>query len=206
MRYAIHMTHDHFAHKASSYEQNKDRVDNVASIADAIVARVPLNKSMHLMDFGSGTGLLLERIAPNVGKITAVDVSQSMNAQLREKLDRLACKVEIVEIDLETTSLRQSFDGIISSMTMHHIKDIPAMFEKFYALLNDGGFLAIADLDREDGSFHTEDTGVHHAGFDRDAITKTASRAGFRNVAIDTVSAINKRGKDYPVFLMTAYK
>jgi cyclopropane fatty-acyl-phospholipid synthase-like methyltransferase len=199
------MTQDHFAHKASSYEQNKDRVDNVAHIAEAIVARVHLSKSMHLMDFGSGTGLLLERIAPHVGKITAVDVSQSMNAQLREKLPRLACEVELVEIDLEKTSLNRTFDGIISSMTLHHIKDIAAMFAKFHAMLNKGGFVAIADLDREDGSFHTEDTGVHHAGFDRETITKIATDAGFQNVATTTVSVINKRGKDYPVFLLVGF-
>lgn len=199
------MAHDHFAHKAGSYEQNKDRVDNVANIADAIVARVRLAKSMHLMDFGSGTGLLLERIAPHVGKITAVDVSQSMNAQLREKQSRLACEVEILEMDLETSPLHRAFDGIISSMTMHHIKDIAAMFAKFHAMLNKGGFIAIADLDREDGSFHTEDTGVHHAGFDRETITKLAADAGFKNVATVTVSVINKRGKDYPVFLLVGF-
>ena len=200
------MTHDHFAHKAHSYEQNRDRVDNVANIADAIVARIPLNKSLYLMDFGSGTGLLLERIAQHVGKIAAVDVSQSMNAQLREKRSRLACEVEILELDLEATPLNRQFDGIVSSMTMHHIKDVPAMFARFHTLLKDGGFIAIADLDQEDGSFHTEDTGVHHAGFDREVITKATMHAGFRNVAIDTVSVINKRGKDYPVFLLVGFK
>jgi cyclopropane fatty-acyl-phospholipid synthase-like methyltransferase len=200
------MTKDHFAHKAGSYEHNKDRVDNVANIADAIVARVHLSKSMHLMDFGSGTGLLLERIAPHVGKITAVDVSKSMNAQLRDKQSRLACDVEILELDLEVSPLHRTFDGIISSMTMHHIKDVSAMFAKFHSLLNDDGFIAIADLDREQGDFHTEDTGVHHAGFDRDAITRVASSAGFKNVETVTASVIRKHERDYPVFLLIGFK
>ena len=196
------MTKDHFAHKADSYEQNKDRVDNVANIADAIVGSVQLNRSMHVMDFGSGTGLLLERIAPHVGRITAVDVSPAMNAQLHDKQSRIACEVEIAEVDLVTTILNRTFDGIISSMTMHHIKDIAAMFGKFRSLLREGGFIAIADLDREDGSFHSEDTGVHHAGFDRASIAQIASAAGFANVTLSTVSTINKHGKDYPVFLL----
>jgi cyclopropane fatty-acyl-phospholipid synthase-like methyltransferase len=200
------MTKDHFAQKADSYEHNKDRVDNVANIADAIIARVGLNKSMHLMDFGSGTGLLLERIAPHVGKITAVDVSQSMNAQLRAKQDRIACPVEILEMDLAVTPLHRKFDGIISSMTMHHIKDVVAMFAKFHALLNQGGFIAIADLDLEDNSFHSEDTGVHHAGFDRDALVRVASSAGFKNVETVTASTIRKHDRDYPVFLLSGFK
>jgi cyclopropane fatty-acyl-phospholipid synthase-like methyltransferase len=196
------MTIDHFARKAGSYEQNKDHVDNVAQIAGAMIGKIHFTKSMHIMDFGSGTGLLLERIAPYVGKITAVDVSQSMNAQLREKQNRIGCELAMLEVDLEKSRLDNKFDGIISSMTMHHIKDIPAMFDKFHAMLRDGGFIAIADLDREAGTFHTEDTGVHHFGFDRVAITKVASDAGFRNVAIDIASVVHKPQGDYPVFLL----
>jgi len=200
------MTTDHFAHKASSYEQNKDRVDNVAQIATAMLSNLRFTKSMRIMDFGSGTGLLLERIAPYVSKITAVDISTSMNAQLRDKQKRLGCDVQILKMDLEQSSLDQKFDGIISSMTMHHIKDIPAMFNKFHAMLNEGGFIAIADLDREAGTFHTEDTGVHHFGFERDEITKAASSAGFRNVAILTASVVHKTQGDYPVFLLTGVR
>lgn len=206
IKVACTMTQDHFAHKAASYEQDKNRVDNVANIADAIVARVRLTKSMHLMDFGSGTGLLLERIAPHVGKITAVDVSQSMNAQLREKLPRLACDIELLAVDLEKVSLDRMFDGVISSMTMHHIEDTAAMFARFHTQLNDGGFIAIADLDREDGSFHTEDTGVHHAGFERAAISKTAAAAGFNKIETVTASTISKNGRHYPVFLLVGFK
>jgi cyclopropane fatty-acyl-phospholipid synthase-like methyltransferase len=200
---ALAMTIDHFARKADSYEHNKDRVDNVAQIANAMIRSIQFTKSMHIMDFGSGTGLLLERIAPHVGKITAVDVSKSMNAQLRDKQDRLACELQMLELNLEKSRLDKKFDGIISSMTMHHIKDVPAMFEKFYAMLNDGGFVAIADLDREDGSFHSEDTGVHHAGFAMDEIAKVAGDAGFTEVTIAIVSVVHKPKGDYPVFLLT---
>lgn len=154
------MNKDYFAHKADVYEQNQGRVDNVANIAGSIIGSVPLDASMQLMDFGAGTGLLLERVAPHVGKITAVDVSASMNAQLEAKRDRLACALEILQIDLEVADIDQQFDGIISSMTMHHVRDIAALLRKFHALLRPGGFIAIADLDAEDGSFHEEDTGV----------------------------------------------
>lgn len=199
-------TIDHFAHKAGSYEQDPRRADNVQNIANAILGSCALDRSLHLMDFGSGTGLLLEALAPHVGRITAVDVSPSMHAQLRAKQDRLACALDIVEADLEVTDLDQRFDGIVSSMTMHHIRDIDAMFGKFHALLRDGGFVAIADLDREDGSFHSEDTGVYHFGFDRDAFAQCAARAGFREVRVATASVVAKASRDYPVFLLTAVR
>ena len=200
------MKKDLFAQKATSYEQNRSRVDNVDNIARAVIRSVSLDTSMHLMDFGSGTGLLLERVAPYVRKITAIDISRSMNEQLQAKRDKISCELEMLEVDLETSDISGKFDGIISSMTMHHVRDIDAMFRKFHSLLNDGGFVAIADLNKEDGSFHTEDAGVFHCGFDHDAINKSARAAGFHNIKIDEVSIIHKPQGEFGVFLLTARK
>jgi putative AdoMet-dependent methyltransferase len=200
------MSIDHFAGKADSYEQNPNRVDNVANIANAILGAVEFNRSMHIMDFGSGTGLLLERIAPHVGKMTAVDVSKSMNRQLQEKRDRLPCELEILEVDLAQTNIPLQVDGIISSMTMHHIEDVGAMFEKFHAMVKGGGFIAISDLDAEDGSFHTEDTGVFHQGFDREEIARAAFEAGFQSVNVSSASVVHKPQGDFEVFLLTAIR
>jgi len=48
---------DYFAHKADAYEQNAARVNNVHTIADAILEKITYNKAhTHLMDFGSGWG------------------------------------------------------------------------------------------------------------------------------------------------------
>ena len=197
------MSHDFFAQKAASYEQNPQRVDNVVAIGNAIKAQVLLNRDMQLLDFGSGTGLLLQQIAPLVGKITAIDVSPSMNAQLRAKAPDIGCELEVLEQDLIHQPLQRQFDGIISSMTLHHIADIPALLLEFHRLLKPGGFIALADLDLEDGSFHTEDTGVFHCGFDRDDIAAKAQAAGFTDVQVVDASVVQKPHGQYPVFLLT---
>lgn len=200
------MDNDFFAHKADAYEADTKRVSNVDNIANAIIGAVELKSDMHLMDFGSGTGFLLERIAPHVRKITGVDISASMNEQLLNKRGILPCELDVVQIDLESDEVNQKFDGIISSMTMHHVKDIEGMFAKFHGALCDGGILAISDLDKEDGSFHTEDTGVHHFGFNRDVIASAAEKASFRSVNIVNASVAHKPQGEYPVFLLTAKK
>jgi cyclopropane fatty-acyl-phospholipid synthase-like methyltransferase len=200
------MNHDRFAHKAGSYEQNLSRVDNVDNIARAILDAVRFEPTMHIMDFGSGTGLLLEKIAPYVDRVTAIDVSASMNAQLRKKSARLPCAVEILEIDLELADIERSFDAIVSSMTLHHIADVKRMFDKFHHLLRPGAILAIADLDCEDGSFHSEDTGVFHHGFTRDRLATIAATAGFQGTRFADASVVRKPQGDYPVFLLTAFR
>lgn len=197
---------DYFAEKAEGFDGQKSITQNVDNIGQTIIKNLFFSKEMHIMDFGSGTGLLLSQIAPFVGKITAVDISASMTAVLQSKISEIDCKLEILELDLTKETLDTKFDAIISSMTIHHIENVQDIFNKFYSLLNDNGTIAIADLDKEDGSFHTEDTGVFHTGFDRNEFLSFAKNAGFRDLKIQTASIMDKPTGKYPVFLLTAKK
>ena len=200
------MNKDYFSHKAESYEQDDRRVENVNNIARSIQDAIELSPSMNIMDLGSGTGLLLENIAPHVNKITAIDISSSMNAELEKKRGQIGCDLEIIEADLTKTLIDRTFDGVISSMTLHHIEDTKAIFKTLHQMLNENGFIAIADLDTEDGSFHTEDTGVFHTGFDRNALRDIVRAAGFKNVAVQFANVVEKPYGNYSVFLLTAIK
>ncbi len=91
-------------------------------------------------------------------------------------------------------------------MTIHHLEDIPALLSKLYAMLDDGGFIALADLDSEDGSFHGDNTGVFHYGFDRHTLAQYANEAGFKDVSFSLASTISKPHAEFTVFLMTAVK
>jgi len=200
----MNLKKDFFAEKANDYDTKKNRTQNVINIAQGILKEISFSKKMKIMDFGSGTGLLLSKIAPYVGKITAIDISESMNNALKAK--KIACEIEILEMDLTTEKLNEKFDSIISSMTLHHINNVDELFKKFYTLLNNKGTIAIADLDIEDGSFHTTDTGVFHHGFDREKFKGFAKNAGFRNINIQSTSIVEKPTGSYPVFLLTAEK
>lgn len=197
---------DHFAHKAKDYEKETRRVDNVKNIADGILKELTFHNKMEIMDFGSGTGLLTSRIAPNVAKITCIDMSKSMNEVLRDKADTYPCSLEILELDLSKVTIDKKFDSIISSMTIHHIEDTLELFQKFYTMLNDDGTIGLADLETEDGSFHTQDTGVFHFGFDKDEFLNIAKKAGFKNLKIQQISIASKPYGDFPIFLLTGNK
>ncbi len=197
---------DLFAHKSKSWDMNSKRVQNAKGIAGLIVKNIKLDKSMELMDFGAGTGLLSYFVAPYVKKIVAVDSSPSMLLEFKSKCDEFVCETEVLEKDLSTDTLERTFDGIISSMTIHHLDDTIALFEKFYTMVKEVGFIAIADLDSEDGSFHSDNTGVHHHGFDREALQLIAENAGFKDVKFDLASTIDKTHRIFTVFLLTAVK
>ena len=200
------MKQDNFSDKAKDWDSNSKVVNNASSIAKLIKENIKLNDSMTLMDFGAGTGLLSSFISDSVNKIVAVDNSPAMLSKLQSKIDNFDCEVEILEKDLSVENIDNKFDGIISSMTIHHLEDTALLFGKFYDMLDENGFIAIADLDSEDGSFHSDNCGVFHFGFDRDKLREIATKVGFKNIKFQLANKINKPSREFSVFLMTAVK
>ncbi len=198
------MEKDFFRHKADAYDLSADHINTVNHIANAIQRQIRFHPKMHLLDFGSGTGLLLQKMAPLVEHITAVDISPSMNAQLERKRGQLPCEIEIRKTDLTQETLDLRVDGVISSMTLHHIEDIPGLFSRLHGLLKPHGFIALADLEEEDGTFHEEDTGVFHLGFDPLSMAGVAKKTGFDHIRTMSAGVIRKPSREYPIFLLTA--
>ena len=91
-------------------------------------------------------------------------------------------------------------------MTLHHVRDVGALLQRFQSLLVPGGLLALADLDAEDGSFHQDPRGVEHHGFHRDWIREQLQAAGFPQVEFEIAYEIEKPERRYPVFTATARK
>ena len=200
------MAIDNFAHKSKSWDMNSKRVQNAKGIAEHIIENIKLEPSMKVMDFGAGTGLLSYFIAPYVETIVAVDNSPSMLEVFNEKSDEFDCKTEILELDLSKDDLEEKFHVIISSMTIHHLEDTKELFQKLYNMLEENGFIALADLDTEDGSFHSDNTGVFHYGFEREKLEAIAKEVGFKNIRFKLASTIKKPHADFTVFLMLAEK
>ncbi len=199
----------HFDSKARAWDENPVFHERAERIAQAIRARIPLSREMAALDYGCGTGLLSFALQDALGRITLMDSSGGMLAVAREKIAALGARhMTVRQVDLATDPpADERYDLIYASMTLHHIPDTDHILRAFHDLLNPGGWLAIADLDREDGSFHGPEVEVHH-GFERAALAQRATVAGFAAVAFATVFSIEKAGaagtRSYPVFLMTA--
>ena len=177
-----------------------------SSIGGAIIEQLSLHDSMHVMDFGAGTGLISSHIAPLVNNITAVDISPAMLNRLAAKPE-LQGKVETVCQNIIDEPLNREFDLIVSAMAVHHVEDTKMLLQRFSEHLKPGAKVALADLDKEDGSFHPADIeGVFHHGFERNELQLLLEKNGFMNVEFLTVLTVNKEGNRFPVFLVVATK
>jgi SAM-dependent methyltransferase len=196
----------YFDEKATDWDADDRRQQLSSAVGSSILAHIALDDWMEVLDFGAGTGLISAHVAPRVHKIVAVDTSEAMLAALAAKPE-LRGKVEAICVDITRKPLGRRFDLIISAMAMHHVPDTAALIQSFADHLKPGGWLALADLDAEDGSFHPDEAaGVFHHGFDRGELHTMLEKSGFAAIHFVTAHTIMKHGKKYPVFLLTATK
>lgn len=191
--------------------ESQERAEN---IADAINKQVHLSKKMSAFEYGCGTGQLSFELREKIGPITLADNSTGMLEVLQEKIRKRAAKdMKPVKLDLTSDPLpNQQFDLVYTMMTLHHIPDTRLILSQFHKLLNPSGYLCIADLDKEDGSFHGHDVNEVHNGFDRQELAGLAKKVGFTNINFSTAYIMEKEVSEngdtntFPIFLMVAQK
>lgn len=200
-----------FNAEAAQWDANPGRVKLAGEVANAIIREARPTREMDVLDFGCGTGLVTLKLQPLVKTITGVDSSEGMLGVLEGKVRAQGlANVNTRFVDLEKGGrVEGSYDLIMSSVTLHHVPDTAGLLAQWHGLLRPNGQVCFADFDTEDGSFHSDNTGVFHFGFDREQLKKLLREAGFRDIRDTTASTIIKeiegKGKRaFPVFLITA--
>ncbi len=198
-----------FDARAATWDADPEKVERAQRVADAIAREVPDLARRTVLDFGAGTGLLGFALLPRAASVTLADVSQGMLAEVRGKIARTgAPNARALLLDLTSGTLPAERFGVVCSlMTLHHVKDVPAILSRLHDVLEPGGVLCLSDLDAEDGSFHGPGHDVHQ-GFDREALARDIRAAGFSAPAFSTPHVVRKAvdgsARDYPLFLAVA--
>jgi ubiquinone/menaquinone biosynthesis C-methylase UbiE len=200
-----------FDDMARTWDENLMHLERSLAISLKMEEKLPLRKDMKALEYGAGTGILSFLLSEKLGHITMMDSSAEMVKVMEEKvLNRKATNLSPLFMNLETERPYTSYDLIFNQMVLHHIRDISSIFEKFHSLIAPGGYLAIADLYTEDGSFHGMGADVHQ-GFDPLALKGLLLNAGFRNADFEECYVVKRENpggeaKLFPVFLLVASK
>lgn len=198
-----------FDKEAAQWDENPLRVKLANDVAASIIREAAPSRDMDVLDFGCGTGLVTLRLQPLVRTITCADSSQGMLNVLEEKIKTQGIpNIKTQFVDFEKGGhIVGKFHLVVSSMTLHHVPDTALVLRQWRDLLLPGGILCFADLDAEDGSFHPDNTGVFHFGFDRGKLKDLLGNIGFSHVR-DTAAATifreieGKEKREFPVFLI----
>lgn len=200
-----------FDNRAGDWDKNQMHIRRSEAIASELIKRIPFTNKMTALEYGAGTGLLSFILKDRLGEIVLMDNSQEM---IRVSESKIAASgnqnMKALWIDFEKDDYKGQFDIIYTQMVLHHVDNIDLIFSKFHDLIKPEGYLAIADLFAEDGSFHG-DGFTGHKGFDTDQLTRQLEEKGFRNIVTKSCFIIHHQDeqgaiKDYPIFLLTAVR
>jgi ubiquinone/menaquinone biosynthesis C-methylase UbiE len=196
-----------FDARAREWDKDKMHMDRSLAIAAGLEEMIPLEPSMKALEYGAGTGILSFLLKDRFAEITLMDNSTEMIKVCVEKTEyHKTNHILPICFDLEHKDYDGSFDVIYNQMVLHHVVDYESIIGTFYSMLNPGGYLAIADLYPEDGSFHGPDVQVH-LGFDPEKLAEMLKQIGFKNINYKTCFEVKREsGLKYPVFLLVAQK
>ena len=202
-----------FDKEAQFWDENPMRRGLGEALGKAIAAALPLKDRDTVLDYGAGTGLVSLALSQRVSRVLAADSSRGMLEVLARKTKAAGLSnIQPIFLNLEDPAASPpKVDAIVSSMTLHHVRDIPRLASIFFSMLEPGGRIALADLSTEAGDFHSDNTGVHHFGFAADWLCATFAAAGFADTRSTVAYAVRKQvtsgeTKDFPILLLTAVK
>lgn len=200
-----------FDAKAATWDQDPQKVARAVTVANAIAQKIPVAGS-RVLEYGCGTGLLGFALQPLARTVTLADTSEGMLEVLRGKIATLgAGNLKPLRLDLLADGPgSETFDLVCSLMTLHHIPDTQGLLQAFHQVLAPGGWVALADLDAEDGAFHGPEVTDVHLGFDRGVLGRQLEAAGFGDIRFSTVFEITRgegaSARRFPIFLVVARK
>ncbi len=190
---------------AQEWDLNPRRVESAKNTTTHIKELIDV-RDKDIIDYGSGSGLVAFDLCEEARSVVAMDNSSGMLKEIENKISRSDInniKTRLHDIDHQEIE-KGKFDIFVSAMTMHHIKDTKLFLQKAKDSLKKGGYIAISDLESEDGSFHSRgNEGVEHFGFDVEEIREIVESIGMEVVFLDIIETISK-DQDFHIFLLVA--
>ncbi len=201
----------HFDTEAIDWDNDPKKTERAIAFAEEITSYIKPNKNWSALEFGSGTGLLSFQLKNDFNTITLTDTSTGMINVLKDKIKKNnITNFKPLQIDLLEDSINiGTFNVIYTLMTLHHIPELNKILHIFNFLLKPDGYLCIADLVKEDGSFHDEYPDFDgHNGFDKNKLSEILSKNGLEVEYFNICFEIKKESenKTYPLFLMICKK
>ena len=119
-----------------------------AAVEAALLDLVPQQDAGRLLDIGTGTGRVLELLAPRISQGIGVDASKAMLALARARLARPDldhCSVRLADM-YRLPFPDASFDFAVLQMVLHYAEDPPSVLTEVARVLQPGGQLIVIDL------------------------------------------------------------
>lgn len=175
---------DYFARVAGDWDEMQSGYFTTA-MRDAAIARAQLAPDAVVADVGTGTGFVIQGLAPHVAQVYGFDESAEMLAVARRNLAAWT-NVALQEAPGDDLPLPDdSLDAVFGNMYLHHTADPPAAIAELARVLRPGGRLVLTDLDAHDQAWMRAAMADRWLGFARDQVRAWYTAAGLVEVDVD---------------------
>lgn len=202
---------DYFDSLASTWDDNPMKVERAEATA-AKVKSIDFETYDSVVDFGSGTGLLGVQLRHTFATVHLADSSEKMLEVAQDKISKAGLDNIYIRHITSLSELPDQHSAIVTLMTLHHIADVKDFFAQAWQALEPKGTLMIADLYKEDGSFHKNRPDFDgHNGFDVAELESIAEQTGFSIEHAAPYYEVLKENNEgievaYPLFFFVAKK
>lgn len=122
-----------------------------ADVEAALLGLLPEGALGRVLDIGTGTGRLLELLAPRVRSGLGVDASRAMLALARARLGRPGLgHLSVRQGDMYRLPLSGGFDVVVLQMVLHYAEDPAAVLAEAARCVAPRGMLLVVDLAAHD--------------------------------------------------------
>jgi ArsR family transcriptional regulator len=137
-----------FLREGHEWDESRALGLDAAAMEDAILDALP-ERIATLLDIGTGTGRLLELLAPRTERALGLDASREMLALARARLSErgLAERASVRQADMYRLPLPDASQEVVTlQMVLHYAEDPAAALAEAARVLKPGGTLLVADL------------------------------------------------------------
>ena len=169
-----------FRQKGADWDEMRALDLPAQAVEEALLSLIPPGPEGRLLDIGTGTGRVLELLAPRVRQALGIDASKAMLALARARLSDPGfahCAVRLADMYRLPLS-DQSFDTVVLQMVLHHAEDPAGAVQEATRVLTSGGRLLVIDLAQHQRTDLTGKLAHRWAGFSDDAVNHMFTAAG----------------------------
>lgn len=173
---------DSFRRQGADWDEMRALDLPAEAVEAALLGMLPEQGIGRLLDIGTGTGRLLEVLAPRVSAALGVDASKAMLALARARLARAGlshCAVRLADM-YRLPFAAASFDIAVLQMVLHHADDPTQVLAEAARILRPGGKLLVVDLAPHTRADMSARLAHRHPGFADDEMAAMLRAADLR--------------------------
>jgi ArsR family transcriptional regulator len=170
-----------------------------AVLAEIVAAAAPRD----LLDVGTGTGRMIEVLAPQVGQALGIDQSREMLAFARVNLERAGASNGMVRLgDMYQLPLPDvSFDAVVIHQVLHYADRPAAVIAEAARVLRPGGLLIVVDFAPHVLEFLRVEHAHHRLGFADAEVAEWCRDAG-----LEPTAPLHLQGDPLTVAIWASYR